>query len=94
MDQIVQQAMAKWPNVPSVYGWLTLDRRGRWAIKGERLTNPAITAFIGRNYGSDPQGRWFFQNGPQRVFVSLAYTPLVYRLSGGCVPGVGLNSHT
>ena len=28
-------------------------------------------------YAHDEQGRWFFQNGPQRVFVSLAYAPYV-----------------
>ena len=27
------RAMAKWPNVPVAYGWLNLDRRGRWSIK-------------------------------------------------------------
>ena len=41
MDEIVKQAMAKWPNVPSVFGWLGLDRRGKWRIKGERIANPA-----------------------------------------------------
>ena len=25
MDEIVKQAMAKWPNVPHCYGWLGLD---------------------------------------------------------------------
>jgi len=80
MDEAVLRAIAKWPNVPAVYGWLSLDRRGSWAIKGERIANPAIVEFIGRNYAADDRGRWFFQNGPQRVFVALAYTPLVYRL--------------
>jgi hypothetical protein len=80
MDEAVLRAIAKWPNVPSVYGWLALDRRGNWAIKGERIANGAIVEFIGRNYAADQHGRWFFQNGPQRVFVTLAYTPLVYRL--------------
>ena len=28
MDDIVKQAMAKWPNVPHCYGWLALDARG------------------------------------------------------------------
>jgi hypothetical protein len=85
MDEIVARAIAKWPNVPAVYGWLSLDRRGTWAIKGERIRNPLITEFIARNYAHDERGRWFFQNGPQRVFVRLAYTPLVYRtrLAGG-----------
>lgn len=79
MDDIVQQAMAKWPNVPAVYGWLSLSRRGEWRIKGERFSNPIVSDFINRNYTHDEQGRWFFQNGPQRVYVSLDYTPLVYR---------------
>ena len=77
MDPIVIQAMAKWPNVPAVYGWLQLDRRGNWLIKGERIANPGVVAFIGRNYAADEQGRWFFQNGPQRVFVTLEYAPFV-----------------
>jgi hypothetical protein len=80
MDEIVKQGMAKWPNVPAVYGWLALDRRGHWLIKGERISNPIVADFIGRNYEHDEQGRWFFQNGPQRVFISLDYTPFVYRL--------------
>ena len=79
MDEIVQRAIAKWPNVPAVFGWLSLDARGNWAIKGERIQNRVIRDFIGRNYGCDSAGRWFFQNGPQKVFVSLEYTPWVLR---------------
>ena len=95
MDEIVIRAMAKWPNVPVVYGWLALDRRGRWSIKSaspggadaaaarfEPVTNPKLIEFIGRNYAHDDAGRWYFQNGPQRVYVNLAYTPLVYRIAG------------
>ena len=94
MDDIVIRAMAKWPNVPAVYGWLALDRRGQWSIKSavpggsaaaaaefEPVTNPKLIEFIGRNYAHDEQGRWFFQNGPQRVYVKLDYTPLVYRIA-------------
>jgi hypothetical protein len=92
MDEIVARAIAKWPNVPAVYGWLSLDRRGNWAIKGERIRNPLIAEFIARNYAHDERGRWFFQNGPQRVFVQLAYTPLVYRTRNG--GGLALLSHT
>jgi hypothetical protein len=77
MDPIVLRAMAKWPDVPAVYGWLALDMRGNWLIKGERIGNALLAEFIARNYAHDEAGRWFFQNGPQRVFVSLAYTPLV-----------------
>jgi len=82
MDAVVAQAMARWPNVPAVYGWLSLDRRGNWLIKGERIANHALREFIGRNYEADAQGRWYFQNGPQRVYVSLAYTPLVVHHEG------------
>ncbi len=96
MDEIVIRAMAKWPKVPAVYGWLALDRRGNWSIKStapagpadpapqfERVVNPKVIEFIGRNYAHDEQGRWYFQNGPQRVYVALDYTPLVYRVASG-----------
>ena len=82
MDEIVVRSLAKWPNVPAVYGWLDLDRRGNWLIKGERIGNVALREFIARNYAADPQGRWFFQNGPQRVYVRLAYTPFVVHYEG------------
>ena len=82
MDADVIRAMTKWPNVPHVYGWLHLDRRGRWLLKGQPIRHPGLVAFINRNYLGDERGRWFFQNGPQRVFVSLDYTPLVCRLDG------------
>ncbi len=85
MDEIVLRSMLKWPNVPAVYGWLRLDRRGAWLVKTvadrfERIGNPALAGFMGRNYAADAEGRWYFQNGPQRVFVALDYTPWVYRL--------------
>jgi hypothetical protein len=79
MDDLVLRGMAKWPNVPAVYGWLGLDRRGQWLIKGERIPNPLVTEFIGRNYARDERGCWYFQNGPQRVFVNLEYAPFVLR---------------
>jgi hypothetical protein len=82
MDEIVARSLAKWPNVPAVYGWLSLDRRGQWRIKGERISNPALRDFIARNYEPDARGRWFFQNGPQRVYVRLDYTPLVVHFDG------------
>ena len=82
MDETVIRAMAKWPDVPAVWGWLSLDRRGAWRLKGETIPNRATVDFIARNYASDRHGRWFFQNGPQRVFVDLAYTPWVYSLDG------------
>ena len=92
MDESVLRAMTKWPNVPAVYGWLQLDRRGNWLIKGERIGNAAVVEFIGRNYDCDERGRWFFQNGPQRVYVSLAYTPYVLRTDSGA--GFQLITHT
>lgn len=80
MDEYVIRAMAKWPDVPSVHGWLSLDRRGDWRIKGERLGHRKAVAFVNRNFAADDSGCWFFQNGPQRVYVRLEYTPWVYRL--------------
>ena len=98
MDDIVRQAMAKWPNVPDCYGWLGLDTRGNWYMrddraqslgpfaggvagaKGSLLQHDKLIAFISRNYLADEQGRWFFQNGPQRVYVELAATPWIWRV--------------
>ena len=85
MDEAVIRSMARWPDVPDVYGWLALDRRGNWLVKGAggvfgRIANAALNDFISRNYRHDDAGRWFFQNGPQRVFVNLHHMPLVYRL--------------
>jgi hypothetical protein len=100
MDEIVKQAMAKWPNVPHCYGWLALDARGNWRMRdersqalklaGDRISNPALLAFINRNYTHDEQGRWYFQNGPQRVYVNLEATPYVARTD----PLHGLVLHT
>lgn len=91
MDEIVRQAIAKWPNVPHCTGWLLLDRRGDWRMRDEAaqaanesgtpIRHTALIAFIARNYERDAQGQWYFQNGPQRVYVELAYTPWIVRLA-------------
>ncbi|MGB7192579.1 MAG: DUF2946 family protein [Collimonas pratensis] len=87
MDQIVLQAMQKWPNVPHCYGWLALDARGAWRMRdeqtqqqdlpGDKIMHTALVGFINRNYKADEQGCWYFQNGPQRVYVDLALTPYI-----------------
>jgi hypothetical protein len=89
MDDIVKQAMAKWPNVPHCYGWLGLDARGGWRMRdeaaqqaglaGDRLANDKLVGFINRNYARDERGCWYFQNGPQRVYVNLEATPFIAR---------------
>lgn len=101
MDQSVKDALARWPDVPAVYGWLSLDPRGRWRLHpqgqsatgepGESITNTQILEFISRNYEHDDAGRWFFQNGPQRVFLRLDAAPYVLRLSDD---SRGLLTHT
>ena len=86
MDDAVARSLARWPDVPAVHGWLRLDRRGRWLLRDPAaggfgpVGNSALNAFISRNYAADDAGRWFFQNGPQRVYAALDYTPLVARL--------------
>jgi len=82
-------AIAKWPNVPACYDWLSLDRRGDWRLQGERVTHHGFIALLNRQYGVDDRGCWFVQNGPQRVFVKLAYTPWIFRREGDA-----LASHT
>jgi hypothetical protein len=109
MDENVLAAMKRWPNVPDVYGWLSLGRNGRWRLHpggtaaddmedghngeaaGEVISSPAISAFINRNYACDAGGNWYFQNGPQRVFVCLDAAPYILRTTGA---GPALITHT
>jgi hypothetical protein len=92
MDQWVLKAMQRWPNVPALFGWLGLDRRGRWLIKGEPITHPRIIETINRNYAVDEHGRWYFQNGPQRGYIELEYAPFtLHRHREGFVTHTGLN---
>jgi hypothetical protein len=81
IDKSVQKAMAKWPDVPECFGWLSLNRRAEWSIKGEKIRHTNTQRFLQRNYNFDNLGRWFVQNGPQRAFVSLEYTPRLYGFS-------------
>lgn len=104
MDEIVKRALAKWPNVPACHGWLGLDMRGRWYLRdaaaqarggfaqsrGDWLRHPGLIDFIGRNYLSDAAGHWYFQNGPQRVYVELEAAPWVWRVADNGV----ITSHT
>ena len=109
MDEIVAAALKKWPHVPHCYGWLALDARGDWylrdeqaqaagpfpRVKGSRVRNDKLLGFIGRNYAADAQGAWFFQNGPQRVYVELEAAPWVWRLGApGDDGSPELRSHT
>ena len=82
MDHSVIRAMARWPDVPAVYGWLSLDRRGRWCLRDEAVSHRGVSEFMNRNYHCTDDGRWYFQNGPQRVFVDLEYTPWIYTFDG------------
>lgn len=104
MDDLVRQAMSKWPHVPACFGWLGLDSRGQWHMRDDRvqalgafqsgvpgakgsvLRHEKLIDFIQRNYEADAQGRWYFQNGPQRVFVELESTPWIWRLGADHVP--------
>jgi hypothetical protein len=81
MDEWVLNALKRWPNVPALFGWLGLDRRGRWLVQGEVIRHPRIIEVINRNYAADPHGRWYFQNGPQRGYIQLESTPLILSVS-------------
>ena len=90
MDDSVVRSLVKWPTVANCFGWLALDRRGAWRMRddyaqahglpGDAIKHEALNAFIARNYASDKEGRYFFQNGPQRVYVNLDATPWVVRM--------------
>jgi hypothetical protein len=107
MDDIVKAALKKWPKVPHCYAWLALDARGDWymrddrvqaagpfpRVKGSRIVHEALRAFIHRNYERDDAGCWFFQNGPQRVYVELEAASWVWRVQGDA-KAPELTSHT
>ena len=90
MDEQVLRSLIKWPNVPHCFGWLALDRRGQWRMRdefaqakqlaGSVIQHAALNEFISRNYACDSLGRYFFQNGPQRVFITLDATPFIARM--------------
>lgn len=85
MDDLVEKALARWPNVPAIAGWMKLDCTGNWLLTGPvpqglTISNSRILNFIARNYACEPDGRYYFQNGPQKAYVHLEYTPWVYRL--------------
>ena len=93
MDEQVLRSLIKWPNVPHCFGWLALDRRGQWRMRdefaqanklaGSVIQHAALNEFISRNYACDALGRYFFQNGPQRVFITLDATPWIARMIPG-----------
>jgi hypothetical protein len=107
LDEQVRRAMEKWPQVPAVYGWLRLSRRGQWFLidrsapdfdeerdgEGSLISSPPIIDFIGRNYECDDRGAWYWQNGPQRAFVRLDLAPLVLRVLNES-PAQRLVTHT
>ena len=68
------------------------------ASKGSLLEHAKLIAFIARNFESDDskastaKGQWFFQNGPQRVYVELEATPYVWRVAGA--PEFEVTAHT
>jgi hypothetical protein len=71
-----------------------MDMRGDWymrddrtqaagpfpRVKGSRILHDKLLAFIHRNYAADEAGAWYFQNGPQRVYVTLEAAPFVWRV--------------
>lgn len=70
--------------------WLMRDNNAQQAgafqsekalSKGAILRHEKLVEFISRNYACDDKGQWFFQNGPQRVFIELEVTPHVWRVN-------------
>ena len=73
-------------------GGPVLDHARHTAAKGSVLKHDKLIDFIQRNYEADASGQWFFQNGPQRVYVELEATPFIWRVSAGNDAGVFAHS--
>ena len=107
MDENVKRAIERWPDVPAAFGWLRLDRRGKWYLidrnapgfteaehgQGSLISSEPIIEFISRNYLHDDKGRWFWQNGPQKAYADLDLAPLILRVVSGA-RGQALVTHT
>lgn len=63
------------------------------ASKGSMLKHDKLIDFIQRNYACDDLGQWFFQNGPQRVYVELEAAPWVWRLAQSNVGDIMVTAH-
>jgi hypothetical protein len=73
--------------------WMRDDRAQRCGAfasgapgsKGSHLRHDKLIEFIGRNYEREADGplagAWFFQNGPQKVYMELESTPIIMRVS-------------
>jgi hypothetical protein len=108
MDDIVKAALVKWPHVPHCHGWLALDARGDWYMRDERcqaagpfpqvkgsvIRHEKLREFIARNYEPDVSGAWYFQNGPQRVYLTLEAAPWVWRLQREDGDALQVRTHT
>lgn len=78
-----------WLGLDGRGNWFMRDERaqaqgpfagGTAQSKGSEIKHEKLIGFIQRNYQADALGQWFFQNGPQRVFVELQATPLIWRV--------------
>ncbi|OIQ89037.1 hypothetical protein GALL_290710 [mine drainage metagenome] len=79
-----------WLRSAAAQPWPRTDD-GRWQRDGAtRLQHAGLIGFIARNYLAADSGYWYFQNGPQRVYVELDAAPLVLRLQ----PDGGWLTHT
>jgi hypothetical protein len=68
-------------------------------MQDDPVVHHGLIAFLNRQYTHDEQGNYFVQNGPQRVFVRLDYTPWVLRLVAENAPlpqnqRLALETHT
>ena len=78
-----------WIRDAEVHPWPRLAHGVLDKTGASRVQNWKLIGFIERNYAADAQGYWFFQNGPQKVYVDLEAAPLVLRLQVG--PGSPAN---
>lgn len=105
MDDIVKQALVKWPHARLLRLAGLLMRADAGSMRdagpgrprailphsrGSWLQHGKLIEFIGRNYYAMLSISRFFKNGPQRVYVELEAAPWIWRV----LPGFRLQSHT
>jgi hypothetical protein len=81
--------MAGWHWMRAATGVCAMHAARHSNLPGDIIRHPSLLNFINRNYQHDDKGQWYFQNGPQRVYVDLEATPYIARTSGA-----GFTLHT
>jgi len=77
--------MLRWPNVPACYGWLSLDRRGQWRMRGEPVTHAGLANFLNRQQPAPKIQSTFCRNRVRQIVSFAKFTDLMINVIAGVI---------